>query len=164
MRRWVAGLLFLFLVPSTAHADVDQQGPLSLIKVGAVAHKPAVRLTPPTTTTIPQGSLGDPDGWHDYAIAAGWSEAEWPWVRCVIRGESNGDPNALNINARTGDYSLGLMQLNTRGSLWKWYQEHGITVREWLFDPFTNLHTALILRNEMRAAHQYPWGRHRCGL
>lgn len=158
----MSALLLFF--PSSVHADVEQQGPLSMIAVGATASKPAARLDPPTTTTIQTGNLGNPAGWHDVAISAGWTEGEWPWVKCVIAGESNGDPNALNHNRRTGDWSFGLMQLNTLGSLWTWYKNHGFTYREELFDPYTNLHTALILRNEMLKAHLYPWGRHRCGL
>jgi hypothetical protein len=35
-----------------AHADVDDQGPASIMQA-ATASAPAVRLTPPTTTTIP---------------------------------------------------------------------------------------------------------------
>ena len=156
--------LIALLVPGIAHAD--ENGRIDTIDHPAAMTgiKPAVRMDPPEPPPAIVGGLGDVDGWHDVAIASGWSEAMWPWVRCVIRGESNGDPNALNINARTGDYSLGLMQLNTRGSLWGWYKDHGLVDRAQLFDPYMNLHMAHVLFYEMKAAGLYPWGRHRCGL
>lgn len=116
---------------------------------------PAQRLDPPPAPAPIVGGLGNAEGWHDLAISAGWSEQKWPWVLCVIRRESNGDPMAYNYNRKTKDNSWGLMQLNIWGSLWGWYQDHGITEPKQLFDPYTNLATAVQLHSE----HPDAWGR-----
>lgn len=52
------------------------------------------------------------DRWYESAIAAGWSESDWPRLACVIHRESRGDPAAHN--PRHPDDSYGLIQLNMR--------------------------------------------------
>lgn len=69
------------------------------------------------------------DQWHDLAIQVGWTEAQWPTVRCIISRESNGRPEVSNSAGATG-----LMQILQR-------YHPGVN----LFDPATNLATGLKL-------------------
>jgi hypothetical protein len=93
------------------------------------------------------------NGWHDLALSVGWTEADWPWLSCVIDRESHGQPDAYN--GRNQDRSYGLVQLNTKGSLWRWFTAQGLTSREQLFDPATNLFVARIMFSERG---RQPWG------
>lgn len=58
-----------------------------------------------------------------HALSGGSCEAEiakydWPQglARAVMLAESSGDPNNLNDDASTGDYSVGCFQVNIRGA------------------------------------------------
>lgn len=91
--------------------------------------------------------------WIDLARSVGWPEHKLPFVACVIARESNGIPSAYN--GRNRDRSYGLLQLNTKGRLWSWYTARGLTSKDQLFDPSTNLRYGFLLWT------QYPnaWGR-----
>lgn len=91
--------------------------------------------------------------WIEVASSAGWPEHKLPFVACVIARESRGIPTAYN--GRRRDRSYGLMQLNTKGRLWSWYTERGLTSKDQLFDPYINLRYGFLLWQE------YPnaWGR-----
>ena len=64
----------------------------------------------------------------------------------VVRAESGGRPGALNPNSKTGDYSLGLFQVNMIGGLGKarnakylkQYADIGYTGPESLYNPAIN--------------------------
>ena len=68
----------------------------------------------------------------------------------IARLESGGRPGALNPNASTGDYSLGLFQINMIGNLGKRrneqylekYGQYGYTGLESLYDPDINARIA----------------------
>jgi murein DD-endopeptidase MepM/ murein hydrolase activator NlpD len=68
----------------------------------------------------------------------------------IARAESGGRPGALNPNASTGDYSLGLFQINMIGNLGKrrnekyleQYGKYGYTGPESLYDPDINARIA----------------------
>lgn len=82
---------------------------------------------------------GDVERWYNTAIAAGWSHNQWPWVRCIIRRESGGNPGA---RSRTND--SGLMQINDVNV--GFLRGKGIIASRWdLFDPLTNLIAAKAL-------------------
>ena len=51
--------------------------------------------------------------WIDNGGPAGWA----PLMAGIAIAESGGDPSALNDNPATGDYSVGLWQINYFGSL-----------------------------------------------
>ena len=91
------------------------------------------------------------DRWHDPAIAAGWPESEWRWLRCVIRRESGGDPTAFNGRGR--DHSFGLVQLNMR-ALGRWVAPIIGTNYDLLFDGQTNLAVAHALWEQTGRS---PW-------
>ncbi len=122
-------------------------GAFALFAGGVVAQ------SAPATYTHPNANV---ERWHEVAIAAGWSEQDWPRISCIMEhptnknvAESRGDPNAYNGKRR--DRSYGLMQLNTRGSLWAWFKPY-VSSREQLFDPYTNLFVARMMSEYTGAA------------
>lgn len=86
------------------------------------------------------------------AMAAGFSEKQARIVSAIATGESGRDPTnstrRSGLYAQTGEDSVGLMQIN-----WGyhkdsgWLQKLGITKREQLFDPATNLKAAKYLHD-----------------
>jgi murein DD-endopeptidase MepM/ murein hydrolase activator NlpD len=81
---------------------------------------------------------------------AGFSGSSLETAFRVARAESGGRPGALNPNAKTGDYSLGLFQVNMIGNLGKarnakYLKEYagiGYTGPESLYDPAVNARIA----------------------
>ena len=81
---------------------------------------------------------------------AGFSGSSLETAFRVVRAESGGRPGALNPNAKTGDYSLGLFQVNMIGDLGKrrnanylkTYAGIGYTGPESLYDPAINARIA----------------------
>jgi murein DD-endopeptidase MepM/ murein hydrolase activator NlpD len=81
---------------------------------------------------------------------AGFSGSSLETAFRVVRAESGGRPSALNPNAKTGDYSLGLFQVNMIGNLGKRRNEQylkeyagiGYTGPESLYDPAINARIA----------------------
>lgn len=62
----------------------------------------------PSVPTYNGGATGA-DQWHNLALNVGWTEAQWPHVRCIISRESNGIPSVVNSIGATG-----LMQILAR--------------------------------------------------
>ena len=60
----------------------------------------------------------------------------------ISERESGWNPSAHNPNRSSGDNSYGLLQLNTLGSLWSFYEQRGLTSRDQLLDPLTNVRMA----------------------
>lgn len=78
-----------------------------------------------------------------YARQAGWDEKLIPTVVGIATGESGLDPYNLNPNASTGDESYGLMQINMLGGMGpERLKAFGLTSKEQLYDPLTNLKAA----------------------
>jgi murein DD-endopeptidase MepM/ murein hydrolase activator NlpD len=81
---------------------------------------------------------------------AGFSGSSLETAFRVVRAESGGRPGALNPNAKTGDYSLGLFQVNMIGDLGKrrnanylkTYADIGYKGPESLYDPAINARIA----------------------
>jgi hypothetical protein len=81
---------------------------------------------------------------------AGFSGSSLETAFRVVRAESGGRPGALNPDAKTGDYSLGLFQVNMIGDLGrrrnanylKEYAGIGYTGPESLYDPAINARIA----------------------
>jgi len=81
---------------------------------------------------------------------AGFSGSSLETAFRVVRAESGGRPSALNPNAKTGDYSLGLFQVNMIGNLGKArnaqylkeYSGIGYKGPESLYDPAINARIA----------------------
>jgi hypothetical protein len=86
----------------------------------------------------------------DYALGAGFSPGNAATVVGIAGGESGFDPSnstkRSGLYAKTGEDSVGLMQIN-----WGyhkdsgWLQDLGITSREQLLDPATNMKAAKYL-------------------
>jgi len=91
--------------------------------------------------------------WHATALDAGWRADEWPWVSCVIRRESGGDPSAYNGRDPAGG-SRGLLQIN--GSNVAWLRARGIlNEANDLYNAWTNLRAG---RELYRVYGARPWG------
>lgn len=80
----------------------------------------------------------------------------------IAKRESGWNPSAHNPNASTGDDSYGLFQLNTLGDLWSFYQSRGLSSKDQLFDPLTNVSMARELfeaaKRERSGNGFYYWG------
>jgi hypothetical protein len=117
---------------------------------------------PPTTTTLPVG-FQYPE-WIALAINVGWPEDQLKFLDKVIHRESRGIPTVHNTDDPASG-SRGLTQINgfwcRPNSDYKhpagWLGHEGVVDScEELFDPETNLRSAL-------AIWQYGVDRHRCG-
>ncbi len=87
----------------------------------------------PNMVYIP--SLGKP--YYDILSQYDWCiDTAYKIMRC----ESSLDPNAVNVNHRTRDYSIGLMQINLYGNLSSIRPD-----REWLLIPENNIDYAYII-------------------
>lgn len=91
--------------------------------------------------------------WHDVAMLAGWEEADWQWLSCVISRETGrtGDPGLHN--GEGADDSYGLMQLNMKAhKKWVLPLVEGDPTK--LYDPLTNLSLAKFLFDQSGKG---PW-------
>ena len=93
----------------------------------------------------------------DLAAQAGWPAEAIPHLTAIIERESHCDPSSnTGYRPSTGDWSLGLLQINTLGDLLAARQATcAITSREQLLDPATNLRCGLALYNISGFG---PWG------
>ena len=93
--------------------------------------------------------------WRTTAIDAGWPASSWPWLACVIRRESGGNPNAV------GDHgtSIGLMQIHVPAHR-QWLASIGVRPSQ-LRSPWVNLRVARLLYRRHGTS---PWRstRHGC--
>ena len=88
----------------------------------------------------------------DLAISQGFSPQDAAIVVGIAGGESGYDPSnsteRSGLKAKTGEDSVGLMQINWGYHKDKgWLQDLGITSREQLFDPATNMKAAKYLHS-----------------
>ena len=80
------------------------------------------------------------------ALQAGATPKEAAMLTAIAHPESGGNPYAHNPNARTGDNSYGLWQINMLGNMGpERRHQFGISSNEELFDPVTNARAALKL-------------------
>lgn len=101
----------------------------------------------------PAGAVDSVSRWRDEALAVGWKSSQWPWLRCIIRRESRGNPYAFNRHDPHGG-SRGLTQAN---GIWIRPLIRAGIIRSAsdLFDPKRNLRAALyVYRRQGRRA----WG------
>jgi hypothetical protein len=75
--------------------------------------------------------------WHDTAIAAGWTEADWPTLSRIIYAESFCAPDSWNPIGGEYGHAAGLAQIMNE----LWPEHCGITPEQ-LFDPLLNLQCA----------------------
>lgn len=125
----------------------------------------------PTTTTVtippapapsdvmvaPAAPAAVPGCFADLALQVGWPAEAVPHLTYIIERESHCDPSSnTGYRPSTGDWSLGLLQINTLGSLLEARQAAcGIGAREELLDPATNLRCGLALYEQSGFG---PWG------
>jgi hypothetical protein len=91
-------------------------------------------VKPTTTTTtvpLPEGKCSE---WYPVAVEAGWPIDDLPKLGRIMWAESNCIHDIANKT-----YSYGLVQMEWSAH-YKWLDsEFGITEREELYDPYTNL-------------------------
>jgi hypothetical protein len=84
----------------------------STVSPAPAAPAPAapVPAAPPPVEPAP-GAFRHPSAaverWHGAALAAGWAEADWQRLSCIIHRESKGDPAAKNRSSS----ATGLLQI-----------------------------------------------------
>lgn len=124
--------------------------------------------TTTTTTIVPNWDVNNyycPQ-WYDMAIAAGWTQDQWPMLSKVIRKESTCNHDSYNpSDPMSGSY--GLTQVNGywcqpvkyNPGVGGWLGELGILDDcQDLFDPMTNLKSALAIYNYQVARYGWGWG------
>lgn len=80
------------------------------------------------------------------ARAAGFPPVIAVTMTAIALRESGGDPNAFNGDAKTGDRSYGLWQINMfQGLAAERLKLFGLAHAEQLLDPATNAHAAFVL-------------------
>lgn len=122
---------------------------------------PAASATPPNVPAPAAGAKGGKAllGWLQQAGLSG-ENLRMAWS--ISMAESGGDPKAFNGNARTGDKSYGLFQINMLGSLGPArMREFGLSSESQLFDPMTNIKAMLKVSNNCR--NWSPWSVYKSG-
>ena len=122
-----------------------------------------VTTTQPSLPTVNVTSQPSPPApvvegcFADLAAQVGWPAEAIPHLTQIIERESHCDPSSnTGYRPSTGDWSLGLLQINTLGDLLTARQATcAITSREQLLDPATNLRCGLALFNQSGFG---PWG------
>lgn len=108
------------------------------ITLGVVTPSPApvVVSQPAQTPSTPtyNGGAAGADQWHDLAMAVGWTEAQWPVLRCIISRESRGIASAKNPNSS----ATGLLQI-----IASYHRGHD------LYNPEVNLQVGLEMYNDV---------------
>jgi Lysozyme like domain len=147
---------FSFDLDEATSPDFDFKLPeLQLTPLPAFA-----RATPFSPSPLPLPTSGDPTlsvlqraGFKGDALKTAWA---------VMKGESGGNPRALNPNASTGDLSYGLFQINMLGGLGPARRkQYGLKTNEALYDPLTNARVAYRMSNGGRD--WSPWSAYKSG-
>ena len=105
----------------------------------------------PSSLSSPSGAKVDAQEAYQLALNAGFNENDAKIMAAIAMAESSGNPNALNDNARTGDESYGLWQMNLlydENEVNRRLNSWGITDRQELFDPQKNANAAYALHKE----------------
>jgi hypothetical protein len=93
-----------------------------------------------------------------FAYQAGFRGDDLARVVAIAKRESSWNPGALNPNAKTKDYSLGLMQINMLGNLEaERLKLFGLSSKDQLYDPLTNMKAAYALYQN-RGGKLTDWG------
>jgi len=106
-----------------------------------------------TSQSAQPQSVMSRDQFNNAALSVGWKPEQLRTLYAISRGESGVDPSndtkrlgSKGLYATTGEDSVGLMQINWGYHKDKgWLQNLGITKREQLYDPKTNLKAARYL-------------------
>lgn len=95
---------------------------------------------------------------YDLIKAAGGTDEEAHTLAAISQAESSGNQMSHNTNARTGDNSYGLWQINMLNKLGPERRKHyGLKSNEDLFDPATNARVALQMHRESRGHGYGDW-------
>jgi hypothetical protein len=137
-------LLIVLLVLNSLIGPVETEDLQPATRGTMVAAETTTTTT--TTTTVPlrwHHTEPNVDRWYNAAIAAGWTEEQWPRLACIIYRESRGEPDALNIGPV--DNSYGLIQANMLAHRKLALDTFGSNYRTILHDGPSNLYFGRIL-------------------
>ncbi len=138
-------------IPSDLNAiDPSIPAAASETVTGTTVIDPAVAIVPTSREWV----SGDCPSFFALAMDAGWTWNDWPRLGGIIMPRESGcRPGALNKRGR--DWSFGLLQINTYGTLWTRPIGYGtsktlpelcdLTSRDDLFDPAVNLRCGRLL-------------------
>jgi len=107
-----------------------------------------LRLLEPILIAHYRDLYGHCGEFYPVAMSVGWQPDEWKKLRHIIARETGNtcDPTVLNDNAKTGDLSYGLTQINMRGKLGPdRLTRCSLGKYEDLWDPALNLRCARVL-------------------
>ena len=170
VRSFTTRLIVAFAIIVAVFIAIDHTS------AGPVPAAPAIRMIPgssivtssttsTTTTTTAAPSVAPiatpapsaPGCFADLAASLGWPAEVIPHLTQLVERESHCDPSSnTGYRPSTGDWSLGLLQINTLGSLWPARAAQcGLSQREDLLNPSTNLACGLVLYKESGFK---PWG------
>lgn len=127
-KRFVMLTALLLAIPANAHADVEHQGPLTVLVTGATVSAPAVRvvipLPPPPLPRTTQEMIRDvwPDNLEERALRIAYRESRY---QCCVRTFC----------------CFGVFQIYLSVHR-EWLNEMGIYTKEDLYDPLTNIKAA----------------------
>ena len=124
---------------------------------GSIVNKVFTRNRTDTSGTGSIGDAGGTAGKYSASDAAalikkvGGTDEEAKTLGAIAMAESRGRPDAHNPNAKTGDNSYGLWQVNMLGSMEQArLKKYGLNSKEDLFDPETNARVALQMKRDRK--------------
>ena len=145
IKRFMLATALLLAIPTTVHADVEHQGPLTALLMGAMASAPAVRLDPPAPPppTVDNRSVEQmiQDVWPD--------ELETRALKIAHR-ESRYVPTAHTWCC----YGVFQLYLTMHKAL---FNSMGIYTKADLYDPLTNVQAAYALCLEAERVFHNCW-------
>ena len=167
-RLWVIAAVALVVIPAACVVGTDastaaHQPTSTSTTVASIPTPTIVTTTQPSLPMVSVASHPSPPApvvegcFADLAAQVGWPAEAIPHLTAIIERESHCDPSSnTGYRPSTGDWSLGLLQINTLGDLLTARQATcAITSREQLLDPATNLRCGLALYSISGFG---PWG------
>lgn len=112
------------------YSSISTTVPVPEVRVKATLPSTTTSTTT-TTIVLPEGKCSE---WYPVALEAGWSVDQLTKVGAIAWAESRCTADIANKT-----YSYGLMQMEWSAHYTWLESEFGITEREELFDPYTNL-------------------------
>jgi hypothetical protein len=169
VRSFTTRLIVAFIIIIAVFIAIDHASAKPLPAAPSIRMIPLSSLittdTVASTTTTPASQTApiaappasSPGCFADLAVSVGWPAEAISHLTQLIERESHCDPSSnTGYRPSTGDWSLGLLQINTLSSLWPARAAQcGLSQREDLLNPSTNLACALVLYKDSGFA---PWG------
>jgi hypothetical protein len=151
-------VVVVFIAIDHASAGPTPSAPsIRMIPVSSIVTSSTTSTTAAPVAPIATPAPSAPGCFADLAASVGWPADAIPHLTQLVERESHCDPSSnTGYRPSTGDWSLGLLQINTLGSLWPARAAQcGLSQREDLLNPSTNLACGLVLYKDSGFG---PWG------